>query len=102
MLAGLRGGDGVGRVLRVAGADVHRIDVGIAEHVVEVRVDGVDAGVLRIRLGEGLDHVADRDHVYPVGMLQVRGHVCPCDASGAYHADFQWFGHNPRCLRALF
>ena len=87
MFAGFGGGYGVWRVLRVAGADVHRIDVGIAQHFVEVRVDGIDARVFRIRLRERFDHVADGDEVHPVGMLKIGGHVCSRDTPGADHAD---------------
>ena len=83
MLAGLHRGDGAWHVCRVIRADVHRFDIGVAEHVVQIRVDGVDARVFRIVPRERLHHVAYGCETHPVGMREVGGHVISCDAAGA-------------------
>ena len=66
MFARLRGGNGNRRVGRVIGADVHRFDIGVAKHVIEVRVDGFDARVFRILPRERLHHVAYGRELHPV------------------------------------
>ena len=94
MLAGFGGSHGLPRVVRMAGADVHRLDIGLAQHFVEIGVDGFNAGLFGVLPSEGLDNVAHRGEMHAVGMPQVSGHMCRLEMPpGADKADFQWLGH---------
>ena len=95
VLAGAGGRNRRGGMLIVAGADVHRIDVGVAQHVIEVRVDGFDARSLRVIPRRRFDDIAHGGEPHPVRMLQVRGHVGVGNAPAAYHPDLQWLSHIP-------
>ena len=76
MFAGFGGGDGQRRVGVVGGADVDRLDVGIAQHFVDIQVDGVDAGFFRKLLGKRFNEVANGVELNPIGTFEVRGQVC--------------------------
>jgi len=93
VLAGFGGGNGLRGVVPVPRADVHRVDVGVTEHLLVVRVHGLHTGLLCVRLGEGSDDVAYGRQTYPVGMPEVGIHVAVGDSPRANQADFQWFGH---------
>ena len=95
VFAGLCGGDGLRRMQIVPGADIDGIDVGPAQHVVEVQVDVIDAGPLGVVPCRGFDHVAHGRQAHPVRMLQVRGHVPVGNASGADQTHLEWSGHDP-------
>ena len=92
-LPGFGGGDGQRRVGVVCRADVDGIDVGLAQHLVYVQVDGVDAGFPGKLLGERLNEVANGVELHAIGTFQVGGQVCASNTSGPYDADFEWIGH---------
>ena len=75
MLARRSGSDGLRPVLVVTAADVDRIEVNLAQHLLVVGVDGFDAGFLRIRVGRRFDDVAHGNKPHPIRIIEVRGHV---------------------------
>ena len=62
--------------------------------VVVVQVDRVDARFLRIFPGAGLNDVAYRREVHPLGMREIRVQVSVGNAPGADEADFHGIGHD--------
>ena len=95
VFAGLCGGDGLRRMQIVPGADIDGIDVGPAQHVIEVQVDVIDAGPLGVVPCRGFDHIAHGCQLHPIRMLQVRGHVPVGNSSGAHQTHLEWSGHDP-------
>ena len=101
VLAGLGGGDGLGRMQVVTGADIDRIDVAVSQHFFVVEEDRIDARLLRVLLRTGLDDVAHGREVYALGMREVRVHVPIGNAPGANEADFHGLRHvSPSHLRS--
>ena len=93
VLARLGRGDGEGRVGVVGRADVHGIDVRLAQHLPEVRVDRVDLVPLP-ELGYGiLDDIACGRELYLVWKLLIGGQVTAGNASRPNQAHFKWLGH---------
>ena len=71
MFAGFGAGNGQRCVRGVKGAVVHRIDIPLAQHPVEVRIDGFDPRFFGKRPGAILDEVANRRELHPTGVFQV-------------------------------
>ena len=95
VFAGFGGCDGQRRMGVVRGADVDGLDVGLAQHLFHVQVDGVgvDAGFPGKLLGERLNEVTNGVELHPIGTFQVGGQVCAGNTAGPYDADFEWIGH---------
>ena len=96
MFAGFSDGDSLGRMQVMTSANIYRINVGFAQHLVEVQINGIDARFPCVLLCERFNDVAYRCELHPIGMLQVSGHMSIGDASGANKTDFQWFGYVPQ------
>ena len=93
VLAGFGGRNGLRRVVPVTRADVHGVDVRVAEHLVVVGVDGLHAGLLRVLLRKRSDDVAHGGEPHPVRIPEIGIHVAVGDPARADEADFQWFRH---------
>ena len=62
-------------MLVVCAADVDRVEVDFVQHLLVVRVDGIDPRFLRVRLCRRLYDVAHGNKLHPVRIIEVRGHV---------------------------
>ena len=82
MFAGFGAGNGQWCVCRVKSAVVHRIYIGLAQHLVEVRVDGFNSSFLRKGPGAILNEVANRCDLHPIRMFQVGRQVRIGNTSG--------------------
>ena len=101
VLARFGRGDGQRRVRVVRRADIHGIDVRLAQHFPEVRVDRIDPVPLP-ELGYGiLDDIACGSELYLVWKLLVRGQVTAGNASRPDQTHFEWLGHGSWVSLAL-
>ena len=101
MLAGRRRRDRVLRVQSVRRRVVERIDVAVAQHVVEGRMDPGNA----VFTGEGLAARAvaaqDRDQLGIEGLFQLRHDASFGMSAGAEQRPMDGHGHFPRAIRRL-
>ena len=95
VFAGPCRGDSLRRMQVVAGADIDGIDVGPAQHVVQVQVDVIDAGSFGVVPYCRFDDIARGRETHAIRILQVRGQVPIGNSSGAHQTHLEWFGHDP-------
>ena len=86
----------------VRGADVDRFDVGVAQHVMDIQVDGVDTCPSGVVSGGVFDDIAYGHQPDLVAMIEEGGQVSTGDAARADQADLQWFGHVSHLPRGVY